>query len=252
MDIKEIDFDCVFDDLIEICKVDMIIGRFIQVYSFYKKIEVRGYGFDKTPTEQEIEDDLEEMIIFVISEIKSGIFSTEMNIFNLETDRGKILFLKEEILKELCFVICVCYGNSSTEDGVNQEIERELIKISINEDMSFLENVYANVISKKHLMNLVTPTLFLSNFIQDDKISEIDYDLIVEAVPSMIRVIFETNVSIRANDNFSSFEVDEYEDVSEENVRNFISFMVDEIRTTNTDFCQELTSGLIAIGRTNK
>jgi hypothetical protein len=252
MDIERIDFEEVQDDLIELATIDVIINRFVQTYSYYKKTENDQFGFDKTPSESEVLESLEELIDLIRLDIKNGEHTTEIHIFNLETKFGKLLFLKEELLKELCCIICIIYGDSSTEDHVNEEIERDLLKISINDQEGFLDNVYNNVVTKKNLMKLVTATLFLSHFMDDDKMENIDYDIIVETTPKLIKTIFETNVLIQNEFNNNQPITDDFEEVTENNVRDFISFMVGEIRKTNTDFCQELTSGLIAIGRTNK
>jgi len=249
IDIQKIDFHEIKDSLITVCDTDVIIKRFVQTFSYYKKTEDENVGWDKTPSPKEVDKYLNELIDYLINEIQKGEYSTDLNIFDLNTNIGKILFLKEELIKHLCFVICVVYGESSTEEGINHEIERELKQITIDENVGFLENVYNNVVSKRRMMELVAPTLFLSNFIEEDEIKNIDYDLFVETTPIIIKLVFETSLLVKSSLESYYTPIDDYEEVNENNVRNFISFMVDEIRKTNTDFCQELSSGLIVIGR---
>ncbi len=251
--------DEITDQLIELSKKDLIISKFIELICYFEKNKNDLNGFTDMPSEEEVEDTLINKVIYVNSCLQNNQFFTEEGLFDLNTELGKVLFLREELLKEICYLICIYYGVGvdGKNNGINEKIERDLLTIKINNDKTFLQNVYNNIIIKNNIMKFFVGTIFISHEKRDVNISDLDYDFIVEQIPQFIKMVYsgqfiKTNGS-KFGQEYIEVELDSIveEEIDELNIRNFISLMVDDLRATNHEFCQKIISEMIIVGRIN-
>jgi len=252
------------EQLIVLSKKDIVINKLIELVSYFEKTKEDTCGFDIMPNDNEIDDILISKVNFTKDSIYKNQIFTEEHIFDLSKDLGKILFLREEFLKEICYLVCCYYGEGTYDNAelINEKIQKDLFSIKIDKNKTFLQNVYNNIVIKNSVMKFFTGTVFISHPDKEVKIIELDYDFLLDQVPSLIKMIYSgqnlknkeidiKKINYNLNSGDLSQLVEEDENYNESDIKNFISLMIDDLRKTNHGFCQSIISDLIFLGRIN-
>ena len=104
-------------------------------------------------------------------------------------------------------------------------------------------------------MKFMTATMFLSGLIDDKEMSGLNYLRITNAVPEIVELSFSTERAKERGslnlDNIKEYSLDDEvgEEISKENIMDFIETMLEGLRSTNTIFSRGLTDVLITSGR---
>ena len=143
--------------LFDISQKDFWIYKMSQVISYYNKTKDESWDFLDFPNKVEVLNDLEEYVELISDIVNSSKNSTKEDFFDFDVDNDKLAFIREELLNEMTTEVCSIIGELDSE---NEAFEKELKKIRIDEDRSFLRNVNKNIISNNNILKFFSSILF--------------------------------------------------------------------------------------------
>jgi len=241
--------------LFNISRKETVVYRFLQIISYGFMVSDESLGFTSVPDKDYVLNELEKLISTVSGLIKEGNHVSPNTMFNTNTGVGKLLLMREEMIRELLYELTSQFGTQGSDDTIKELMFKEMKDIKIYEGKSFLRNVYLNMASKNNIMKFMTGTLFLSSAIESPFFGDITYTDIMDALPKTLKLVYITE-QVKEGDfalmlNLKKIDLDDEvdEEITESNIRDFIENMIESLRDVNTTFTKSSVETLISSGR---
>lgn len=248
------------DKLFEFSRKETLVYKFLQTCAYLCETNEEEVSFLNFPSKEDCEAALEDKCLNVRCLIENHEHSTPDYIFDLEKEVSVILFFREELIRTMSEELDWNMGLSGYESDnypLKHTIETELKDIEIDEESSFLRNVYVNICSKNNIMKTFTSTMFLNGMTSREYINEFDYEVLTDYIPEMIILYYWINkfnetqdvYYIKKIDGTSDLDMYVDEEVSENTVRDYIGDFIEKTIINNSTFIRQMMTSMINNGR---
>ena len=248
------------DRLFDFSKKETLIYRFLQTCAYFANIDEDGKSFLDFPNQQECDSILEDRCMHVRYLIDNEENSTPNYLFDLDVEVSLILFFREELIREMADELDWNMGISGYESEyfpLKSNLEKDLKEIVVNEELSFLKNVYMNICSKNEIMKIFTSTMFLNGMTNREFIDDFDYETLTDYIPEMIYLYYWINMFNETQDTNCLKEIDGTIDLdidvdcelNENTIRDYIGDFVEKTIVNNSKFIKQLMVSMIENGR---
>lgn len=230
------------------------VFRFVHTLSYIKHVEVLEHGYTCVPNEVQIFSCFEKTMENVFNAIEQNDLEKHQDVFNINLWLHCLLFVRENFINILFKHLSKMLGVGAYGNEVSEKITEELKEIQIFEERSFLTNVYKNLIVKKNVMNFLISTMFMSYFIDNKNIYDVNFETITNSLEDLILSCYLTDKFKITNDEIYltmniNLQYDIKEEINQESIRNYINALIMSLRDANSRYINNANYSLLQIGR---